>query len=195
MSLTVNKIAAAGLTAGVIAMTAGLIGNLIINPPGYHHSEEDHFAYVIEGSGAPVEAAVEEEPGVEPILALLADADVEAGQRRARACTACHAFEAGGPNKVGPNLWNIVNAPKAQVAGFSYTDALASIAEPWGYHELNLFIADPRAYAPGTKMSYGGMRNPNHRAELIAWMRTRADSPAPLPTEEEINATAGAASE
>ena len=195
MSLTVKKIAAAGLTAGVIAMTAGLIGNLIINPPGYHHGEEDHFAYVIEGSGAPAEAAVVEEPGVEPILALLADADVEAGQRRARACTACHAFEAGGPNKVGPNLWNIVNAPKAQVPGFSYTDALASIAEPWGYHELNLFIAAPKDYAPGTKMSYGGMRNVNHRAELIAWMRTRADSPAPLPTEEEINAAAGGASE
>lgn len=195
MSLTVNKIAAAGLTAGVIAMTAGLIGNLIIVPPGYHHGEEKQFAYVIEGSGAPVEAAAVEEPGIEPILALLADADVEAGQRRARACTACHAFEAGGPNKVGPNLWNIVNAPKAQVPGFSYTDALAGIAEPWGYHELNLFIADPRAYAPGTKMSYGGMRNVNHRAELIAWMRTRADSPAPLPTEEEINAAAGAASE
>ena len=195
MSLTVNKIAAAGLTAGVIAMTAGLIGNLIIVPPGYHHGEEKQFAYVIEGSGAPAETVVEEEPGIEPILALLADADVEAGQRRARACTACHAFEAGGPNKVGPNLWNIVNAPKAQVPGFSYTDALASIAEPWGYHELNLFIADPRAYAPGTKMSYGGMRNVNHRAELIAWMRTRADSPAPLPTEEEINAAAGAASE
>ena len=195
MSLTVNKIAAAGLTAGVIAMTAGLIGNLIINPPGYHHSDEEHYAYVIEGSGAPAEAAVVEEPGVEPILALLADADVEAGQRRARACTACHAFEAGGPNKVGPNLWNIVNAPKAQVPGFSYTDALASIAEPWGYHELNLFIAAPKDYAPGTKMSYGGMRNVNHRAELIAWMRTRADSPAPLPTEEEINAAAGGATE
>ena len=96
---------------------------------------------------------------------------------------------------MGPNLWNIVNAPKAQVPGFSYSDALASIAEPWGFHELNLFIADPRAYAPGTRMSYGGMRNPTHRAELIAWMRTRADNPVPLPTEEEINAAAGGASE
>ena len=195
MSLHVNKIAAAGLTAGVIAMAAGLVGNLIIHPPGYHHDEEHEYAYVIEGSGAPVEAVVEEEPGIEPVLALLADADVGSGERRARACTACHAFEAGGPNKVGPNLWNIVNAPKAQVAGFSYSDALASIAEPWGYHELNLFIAAPKEYAPGTKMSYGGMRNVNHRAELIAWMRTRADTPAPLPTEEEINAAAGGASE
>ncbi len=195
MSLMVNKIAAAGLTAGVIAMTAGLIGNLIINPPGYHHHEDEQLAYVVEGSGSATDAVVEDEPGIEPILALLADADVASGERRARACTACHNFDAGAANKVGPNLWNIVNAPKAEVAGFSYSDALAGITEPWGYHELNLFIANPKEYAPGTKMSYGGMRNPNHRAELIAWMRTRADSPAPLPTEEEINAVAGGASE
>ncbi len=195
MSLQMNKIAAAGLTAGLIAMTSGLIANLLIAKPGHHGDEEHHFAYVVEGSGeTETAAAAPEEPSVEPILALLADADLEAGQKRARACTACHSFDQGGANKVGPNLWNIVNAPKAQVAGFSYSDALASITAPWGYNELNEFLANPKDYAPGTKMSYGGMKNPNHRAQLIAWMRSMSDSPAPLPTEEEISAE-GAPSE
>ncbi len=191
MSLELNKIMAAGLTAGVIAMTSGLIADLLIAKPGHHEGEEHHFAYMVETGEESEEAVVEAEPGIEPILALLADADIEAGEKRSRACTACHSFDKGGANKVGPNLWDIVNAPKAQKDGFAYSEALASMEEPWSYTNLNLFLAKPKEYAPGTKMSYGGLKKADQRAELIAWMRTLSDDPAPLPTDEETSAAGG----
>ncbi len=195
MSLELNKIMAAGLTAGVIAMTSGLIADLLIAAPGHHEGDEHQFAYMVEADGETEAAEVEEEPGVEPILALLADADVAAGEKRARACTACHSFDEGGANKVGPNLWNIVNAPHAHKSDFSYSEAISSLEEPWTYSNLNLFLANPKEYAPGTKMSYGGMKKASQRAELIAWMRTMSNDPAPLPTDEEIDAASGSSEE
>jgi len=113
---------------------------------------------------------------------LLASADVAAGQRASRACAACHTFDKGGPNRVGPNLYAIVNAPHAHAAGFAYSDVLKRMAnEPWEYEDLNGFLANPRTYAPGTKMNFAGIRSVQERANLIAWLRTLADTQAPLP--------------
>ena len=116
-----------------------------------------------------------------PIAPLLASADPAAGQATARVCLSCHTFEKGAPAKVGPNLWGIVGAPHAHAQGFAYSKAIAGKQGPWTYEELNHFLYSPKDYAPGTKMSFAGLRKDKDRANVIAFLRTLSDSPEPLP--------------
>jgi cytochrome c len=100
-------------------------------------------------------------------------------------------FEAGGANKVGPALWGIVNKAKASDDGFAYSAALAGFGGAWDYQSLNAFLAKPKAYISGTKMNFAGLKKPEDRANMVAWLRTMADSQAPLPTPEDIAAESG----
>lgn len=185
MSLEFNKVAAAVLTAGIVAMSAGFVSQLLVSPEDIY---ED--AYPVEVTdGEPSDAPEAEEETLESVIALLGDADPENGESLTRACSSCHTFEEGGPHRVGPNLWNIVGASHAHAEDFNYSDALAGMSDqPWTYEELNAFLADPQEYAPGTRMSYNGMSDVEDRADLIAYLRTLSDDPADLPSEEEIAA-------
>lgn len=189
MSLELNKSAAAVLTAGVVAMTAGFVANLLVHP-----KELEEPVYVIEGTGGGGEAAPQEEM-LASVIPLLGGADPASGETLFRACQACHTVEQGGANKVGPNLWNVVGADIASHDGFSYSDALAGLEGEWTYEKLNEFLADPRGFAAGTKMTYGGMKDVEDRADIIAYLRSLSDSPAPLPTPEEVEAAEQAAAE
>ena len=123
------------------------------------------------------------------IMKLLAQADAVAGQRTARVCTVCHSVNKGEPAILGPNLYGIVNRPHAAVDGYHYSDALkATHDQKWDYESLNDFIYKPRAAIPGTKMTYQGMANDTDRANVIAWLRTLADTPQPLasPTTNQV---------
>jgi cytochrome c len=191
-SLEFNKVAAAVLTAGVVAMTAGFVSRLLIEPS---HLEENAYPVAVAESSGESQAAEAVEEGVQSILPLLAAADPAKGEKVAKACAACHSFEKGGPNKVGPDLWDVVNRPIASHEGFAYSEALAGIDAQWDYNHLNEFIASPRDYAPGTKMSFGGMRKVQDRADLVAWLRTLSDDPAPLPSAEDIAAASPEAAE
>ena len=97
-------------------------------------------------------------------------------------------FEQGGANRVGPALWNVVGRDKGVLDGFSYSEAMATFDDPrdWTYESLNKFLHKPKDYMPGTKMNYAGLRKVEDRANLIAYMRSMADTPAALPTEAEI---------
>ena len=137
-----------------------------------------------------VEAAATEAGGGEAAPAAGSAADRRAaglGQRRerregAKKCAACHSFDKGGANKVGPDLWGVVNRPIASHEGFSYSEALAGKSgDAWDYDHLNEFLTSPKAYAPGTKMSFAGISKDTERADVIAYLRTLADEPAPLP--------------
>jgi cytochrome c len=142
--------------------------------------------YVVEGVGAPAAASGGSAPApdapIEPIAPLLASADVTAGAAAAKKCAACHGFDKGGANKVGPNLWDVVGGKHAHSATFAYSDALKKMADQdWSYEELNKFLANPKAYAPGTKMSFAGIKKAEERAQIIAYMRSLSDAPKPLP--------------
>ncbi len=116
------------------------------------------------------------------LAALLAAADPAQGQTVAKKCAACHNFEKGGPNKVGPNLWDIVGAKHAHKEDYSYSDAIKGMAgKEWTYAELDAFLTAPKAYAPGTKMTFVGIKKPEDRAALLAYLRSLSDSPKPLP--------------
>ncbi len=174
-----NKIFMAVLMAVLIAMLAGFIANKLVHPTML---AENVYQVDVPEAAAAAEEAAPEETGPEPIAPLLASADPAAGQKLSRACAACHTFEQGGANRVGPNLWNIVNASHAHIEGFAYSDAMKALSDkPWDYEALNAFLANPKAAIPGTKMNYAGMRKPEDRAALIAWLRTLSDNPAPLP--------------
>jgi cytochrome c len=172
-----NKIFMAVLTAVLVALIAGFISKKLMQP---HFPAER--AYKIDVPDAPVAAVAPAAPAApDPVSALLAAADIQAGQNLTKACAACHSFDKGGANRVGPNLWGIVNAKHGHAEGFAYSDAIKNLPGVWDYENLNKFLAGPKAYAPGTKMNFAGLKKVEERAALIAYLRTLADSPAPLP--------------
>lgn len=122
-----------------------------------------------------------EAPAASGIAALIAAADPEQGKKNSRKCAACHSFDKGGKNKIGPNLWDIVGQPIAAREGFRYSGALKGLGGDWTYESLDGFLAAPKTFARGTKMTFRGVKDETDRANLIAWMRSRSDNPAPLP--------------
>jgi cytochrome c len=117
------------------------------------------------------------------INALLASADVDAGKSSTTklGCIACHSFNEGGKNGVGPNLYGVVGASHGHAEGYAYSAALKAKSGPWTYAELNEWLLKPSAYAPGTKMSFAGIANPKVRADVIAYLRSLSANPEPLP--------------
>jgi cytochrome c len=135
-------------------------------------------------AATPQEPAAASAPAAPPaeFNALLAAADPAVGEKVFNKCKACHSAEKGGKNQVGPNLWNVVGAPIAHHEGFAYSAALAGKSnETWTYDELNTYLTSPKTFAPGTKMTFAGLSKPEERAAVIAFLRTRNDSPPPLP--------------
>mgnify|MGYP001060449789 CR=1 FL=1 len=183
MNSTLNKIFAALLIAVFIAGLSNFISGQIMAPQVL---EED--AVPIEGAGAVSGSVAAKPKGPEPILDLIATADVARGEKLSKACTACHSFDKGGPNRVGPNQWELVGSDKGSKAGFNYSDAMKNKGGKWDYAELNKFLYKPKDYVPGTKMTYVGMKKPEDRAAIIAWLRTLSDNPVPLPSETDIAA-------
>lgn len=113
-------------------------------------------------------------------MAMLASATAEAGKKVSKKCAACHSFTKGGPNKVGPNLWNIVGGKAASVAGYKYSGAMKDMAANWEFEELNKFLFKPKAYLKGTKMSFAGLKKSSDRAAIIAYLTALSDSPKPF---------------
>jgi cytochrome c len=175
--MEMNKAFAAVLLAGIVFMVSMILGEMLVHP-----KKLTETAIKIEGVATTETAAAPAAAVLEPVSALLASADVAAGQVVARRCTSCHVFEKGGANRVGPYLWGIIGDDHAHASGFAYSPALTAMkGKPWTFEEMNAFIANPRAYAPGTKMAFAGISRVQDRANLIAWMRTMADNPVPLP--------------
>ena len=111
--------------------------------------------------------------------------DVKKGEASARKCLACHTLEKGQPNKVGPNLYGVVGTPIIRPeTGYDYSQAFQDKGKAdftWTYDNLNQFLTNPRAFIPGTKMTFAGIPKEQERADVVAYLRTLADTPAPLP--------------
>ncbi len=176
-SFEVNKTVGAILTVGVIAMLSGVIAEALFMK---EHSES--FAYSIAPSEAGESMAAQAAPSLEPIGPLLAAADAGSGKSVAKKCTACHTFDDGGANKIGPNLWGIVTRAVASHAGYAYSSALkGKSGEAWTYENLSAFLIKPKKWAPGTKMGFAGIKKPRDRANLILYLRSLSGDPAALP--------------
>ncbi len=185
-SFELNKILGAILGTCLITLALNIGANAIFAPekpakPGFNIAVKE------QGEGEKAGAPKEADP---PVETLLAKASIEKGQGTAKQCQACHTFEKGGPNRVGPNLWNIVNRPRASEAGFNYSAGMKSKGGNWTFDELYKFLANPRGYIPGTAMTFAGLSRPEQRADVIDFLHTLADNPVPLPKAAE-NAPAG----
>lgn len=175
-----TKLIGAVVLAMLVAMVSGFIAREVVDP-----KMPEKASFIIEGVGVSQAVAAEDQApkGPAPIEPLLANANAEAGQKYARVCAACHDFTKGGPNKIGPNLYNVVNGPHAHAEGFAYSEGMKSLHDKkWDYATLNEFLYKPSAVVKGTKMTYAGIKNDSDRANVIAWLRSLSDSPAPLPT-------------
>lgn len=170
MNMEFNKAFASLLVAGIIAMFAGFISQLVYHP--HMPAEQAYKVEAAEGAGATPAAAAE--TGPEPIDELLKTADVAKGQKLASVCASCHTFEKGGANKIGPNLNGIIGSKHAHRDDFSYSDAMkAKAGEKWDYNALNHFLWSPKKTVLGTKMTFAGMKKAEDRAALIKWIESQ----------------------
>ncbi|MEK9845842.1 cytochrome c family protein [Thalassospira sp.] len=194
-TMEINKIVAGVICAVLLVVVVGKIGGALVHPdeleaPVYPFSED-----LMAGASATTAAAPAAPAGPEPILAMLASADLAEGEKVFKKCASCHDVEKGGPNKTGPNLYGIVGAAFAHKSDFSYSDGMANHGSNWGFEELNEFLYKPRDYIDGTKMSFGGLKKASDRAAVIAWLNTQSDNPLPLPDPAEAAATEQGAAE
>lgn len=173
-----NKIAAAILIALLTVKGADLISQALI-----HSTALKEPAYKIEGVSfvsQPLGTQAEKK-GPDPIEPLLATANLERGAEVFKKCTSCHTIDKGGANRIGPNLYGVVGAPKGKHPEYSYSSALEKKGGMWTYEELNQFLYDPRTLITGTKMSFVGVKDAQDRAALIAYLRRQSAAPFPLP--------------
>jgi cytochrome c len=115
---------------------------------------------------------------------VLKTADVAAGATVSQKCQSCHNFANGGPNQTGPNLWGVIGRKPGTHAGFSYSSAMVDFGNKigvWDYNHLYEFIHGPQAYLSGTKMGFVGLKQPQDRVNLIAWLRQQSSSPVAIP--------------
>jgi cytochrome c len=182
-SFELNKIMGAVLATCLVLLSLNITAGAIFAP---HNPAKPGFDIPVPEAAASGEAA-KPEP-VEPIAVRLANSDPKRGEAAAKQCASCHTFDKGGANRVGPNLFGIVNRPKASHAGFNYSAPMKAKGGEWTYENLDQFLAAPKAYVPGTSMSYAGLARGGQRADLINYLHTLSDNPAPLPQAAEAPA-------
>src|SRR5579863_7895076 len=189
-TMEVNKGIAAVLIGGIIFFLTGLLGDhLVVQTP----LEKPVLA--IAAAPAPTSGAPAAPAGPGDITPLLASANVQDGEQFThRVCIACHTFDKGGKNGVGPNLYGVVERPRDDEPSFSYSPAMEKFkGQPWSFDALNHWLYKPSAYVPGTRMSFAGITSDKQRADVIAYLRTLSDNPVPLPEVKPAAAPAPAA--
>lgn len=175
--IEINKIAGAILLAGVIAMVTGIASEALYTGSigGEHETQEAKRGYVIEGAEAATgETAKKEDEKPVDIAPFMAKADIKAGEALSKKCSACHTFDKGGRNGVGPNQWGLVGNHFAHKDDYTYSAALSGLkgSRHWDAQTLSDFLTNPKKYIPGNKMSFAGIKDPQERANLIAYLST-----------------------
>ncbi|HUE79705.1 MAG TPA: cytochrome c family protein [Sphingomicrobium sp.] len=160
------------LFAGIIALGSSLVAG-----EAFHAERPEVMGYPIEG----VEIEGAEGEADKPIAFYLASADAAKGEQVFKKCAACHNAEPGGANALGPALYGVMGNPIAAHPGFAFSDPLKSKGGSWDWDAMSDWLANPRKFAPGTKMTFAGLGNPQDRADVMAFLNARDSSPLPVP--------------
>jgi cytochrome c len=165
-----NKIIASLLTAMIVAMGSGILASQLVRPKELAHPV--YVPVVPEATGS-APAGQPAAAGPDPIGPLLAKADPKKGEQIAKVCAACHTFNKGGANKIGPNLWGITDEAMAEIPNYQFSTAMAAHkGEKWDPEKLNQWLWNPQSMIKGTKMTFAGIPDAQKRADVIAYLES-----------------------
>lgn len=175
-----NTIAGWALFAGIVGLGLSIVSSQYFKAD--KHERPETMGYAIEGVAEEGEGSKEV-----PFANLLAAADVAKGEAVFAKCKSCHTINEGGANGIGPNLHGVVGEAIGKgVGGFAFSDALKSVGGEWTFDKLDAWLKSPKAFAPGTKMTFAGLSKPQDRADLVAYLNTQGSNlPLPEPVVEE----------
>ncbi len=167
-----NAIAGWVLAAGIVALGASIVSSEV-----FHQERPEQMGYPIEG------VVVEGEGGEaeKPIAFYLASADAGKGEAVFKKCAACHNAEPGGAHALGPALYGVMGNPVAGAPGFAFSEALKSKGGTWDWETMSQWLANPKKFAQGTKMTFAGLGNPEDRANVMLFLNSRDSAPLPVP--------------
>ena len=169
-----NTIAGWTLGAGIVGLGLSIVSSHYFEADKVERPEK--MGYAIAGVASEAEGTKEV-----PLATLLASADPAKGEAAFAKCKSCHTINAGGANGIGPNLHGVVGEAVGQgVGGFAFSDALKSVGGDWTFDKLNEWLKSPKAFAPGTKMTFAGLSKPEERANVIAYLNAQGSN-VPLP--------------
>jgi len=177
-----NKIAGAVLATGLAIVGLKELTSIVYK---VEPAEKPGYAITIAEETGPGGAAVAEVP-IDWGTAL-PKADLAAGEAVAKKCASCHSFNQGGATLVGPNLYGVVGRKPGSHAGMAYSEGMTAFGgknAAWDYEHLNGFLTGPQKYITGTKMSFVGLKKPEDRINMIAYLHSLGSTlpiPAPAP--------------
>ena len=174
-SFEINKIITAILVTILVVFGIGKISDII-----FDKDDKNIVAYKVETPEGTASEANAAETNVD-LNALFTMADIAHGEKVFKKCKACHSINAGGGNKIGPKLWNVMFRPVGSITDYKYSKALASYGKEWNWEEMNSFLNKPSKWIKGNKMGFAGLKDERDRASVILYLNQNSDNPKPLP--------------
>lgn len=180
-SFEFNKIAGALLASVLVIIGVQHLAGII-----YHTESADPLTYPVEVAAEGQSGGAADKPAevVIPFTQLLASADASKGAKVFKKCASCHTLPEGGSNGTGPNLYGVVGREVGHSSGFAYSPAMAALGGTWTFDRLNEFLTKPKAFLPGTKMGFAGIKKPQQRADLVAFLNNEGSN-LPIPAANE----------
>lgn len=171
--LDFKKIAGAIVAVALVAMVIGIIGDTLVHP---RKQKAATMTFAAKAPAAPKEVAK-----AIPVAIRLATANAAKGKKVSAKCKSCHDLTAKKKVRIGPPLWDIVQAGKGGTGKYKYSSAMSGMGGKWSYEDLDAFLASPKGFMRGTKMAFPGIKNAKDRANLIAFLRSLSNAPKPMP--------------
>lgn len=182
-SFELNKIGGALTGALMMFMLIGWFSDLLFYPGGHGYGKEPKNYYA--SASATDDKTPKEEPVVD-MVALIASATPDSGEKVFRKCKSCHKVEKGAGHGQGPALYGVMGRQIAAPADFKFSDALKGKGVAWDWESMNGFLEKPKQWAPGTRMNFAGLKKPEDRAKLMVYLNAQSDAPIALPAVEAV---------
>jgi len=174
-----NKIIVSIVLAIILVMGINKITDVIFYVEKPEKSAYQITSVTTAASTTPTKASSENSE-FENITALFASTSTSDGVKVFKKCAACHSIAQGGGNKIGPALWGVLGRQAGSLSDYKYSKAMAAHGKVWSFEEMDSFLAKPKDWIKGTKMSFAGLKNAKDRAAVILYMNEKTNNPLPL---------------